>query len=643
MNEWFKRDEGLASRYSGHVLKRQKVGDLDVLRISPHIDGIPVIGAERVLGFNRNAQKWVYGAIHGKASEVGKLVKRQSAQDFILNADDAISKARDYALHLSATQKTANAEQQYLVTDSGLRPVWRVVDFSELSRGRTCRVIDAQTGQLISSVPLTRHVSGLVYPELSWPQFGVKPSPVTLDAVTATQNANFGIRGSDFQSSNTCFAYRCANNDTHGNCNESQSICVDVDASMTEGVDYFTATSYFTTDSRFVDLNTDWQAKGYVNNTIYMAWKKAPVFATRLKKPLDGVWGSDFSFSNYTGYEQTDSFAELQTYHFLSKHMDFMRNLLGDTQFCLIGTGVNCSTANPTNNRTATPFDYPMRYVVNYQGIQTWPDSNSKYPDFITQLSKGLGTNISNPIVFDQHTDYDNAYFSDSNFQPPVNGSEWRNCSNGQCVSIEDSVFDYFAFGQSSTTADWSLNNCVVFHELVHAFVNNFIPGLPWYVWTSSGISSDPGAMNEGWADYFSTIHCGISDFRKTYNGRPLRNMDNSLTCADAVGEVHSDGLVFNGGLWKVREAIPSTGSLNVSNQRDFDLIVLHALSLGHITDNFASQYNAILSLLAQDRVLNVLVPYATQVFSQRVIKCTRVKTYTESMDTTYYLPSARF
>eukprot|EP00842_Homolaphlyctis_polyrhiza_P006923 jgi/Hompol1/81/HPOL_005215-RA len=660
---WRQSDPELGTHSPGWTLaSHHAVGNARVLRIRPAVHGLPVIGADRVLALDAESLAWSHLAVHGGSLASDHLAYSNQQQDldpdqpsnqhkvtqnnnddgwypdapgFILSSSQAVRISRRSAAHpargIHSDVADAVAEPLFLSRKNTLlTPIWRIVDNAHLSRDRFIRYIDARSGQIVATIPLVHHLGihkGYAYGELSQPTFGQRPPLVTLLNVTSPinpvgngNNGNHSIAGRDFRSSNTCYAYKCENGAANGDCDETQSICVDPNKAMT--------------------------ADGYIDGTIYMAWKNAPVFASRLNQPApdangDRTWGTDIDFAHLDGTETNDALAELQVYHYASTHALFMRNLLQDPTLCLVGTGPNCTQVDPVTNRTATRFDTPMRLLVNLQSVKTWPDPGSPYLDMFAQLDKGLGKNMSYPITFYEHTDYANAYFSGSNYQPLTNGTDQRNCTLGACVSIEDSYFPYIAMGQTSTS-DWALNNCIVFHELTHTFVHKFIYDLPWVVWSPDGLMSDPGAINEAWADYFAAIHCQVSDFTKTYNGHPIRNLDNSLTCADVVGEVHADGMVFSGALWEVRKSIPSTPPLTNSSFVLYDRIILKALMMGHSTDTFDSQLRLVLSLLSQDATLNVLVPLATSVFSRRVFNCRRRLQITEASDPTFSLPTAQ-
>lgn len=212
----------------------------------------------------------------------------------------------------------------------------------------------------------------------------------------------------------------------------------------------------------------------------------------------------------------------------------------------------------------------------------------------------------------------------------------------GSCVSISDVPVQIFGYGHGAENGDWALNDCINYHEVGHALVAKLLPNFSSFILTSDGVKSDPGAMNEGWADYFASALCGVADYRVgTYHGRPNRSLKNELTCVDLVGEVHADGSVFAGGLWAVRESMPE------NLRTDFDKLILRALSLSGNDEQFSDQYNRILELLenslnSTNAGLSNYTQLAREEFGKRVLGCTPVGTYTDSDTPTFFLPSAR-
>ncbi|KAJ3103118.1 hypothetical protein HDU96_009401, partial [Phlyctochytrium bullatum] len=551
-------------------------------------------------------------------------------------------------------------------TSADLRPAYRIVDPNLPSSERSVRYVDAETGFLLAEVPLVHHASekGYVFGEtfVVGKLPGARPPLTDLLDVTVpiTSNGGMSIRGKDFRIFGTCQAFRCANGTGRtgnrtgldGSCTDEGTQCVNLPDSFTsngfnlpEGVN--TSPLYFTADGRYIDLDRNWTADGFPDGRILVKWTEATIFAPRIRRPEPGageeqpVWGSDTKFSEYYGSEFNDTFAELQAYHSMTMHMKFMRELIGDPNFCLIGKGPNCTDVDPVQNISATPWTRQLHVAVNYVDL---PSTSEDGLDLLDQLELGRGKTADNPILVSGVQPYGDAFFSGSGFQPPLDppnstlDAAWfGDCKDKDCAMISKTPFSYIAMGQN-LRFDWSLNQCIVFHELTHAFVSKFIPDLPGFAWTERGLQSDPGAMNEAWADYFASIHCGVSNFFTSYNGQPRRNLNNNVDCSFMVGGVHNDGQIFSGALWTLRKSLPDDVT-----RRKFDQIVLTALTLGQPTDGFASQFRLIHTLLKNSTVpqLASLAPIAYKEFDRREFSCQRVTNYQETMDSTFGLPGA--
>lgn len=510
------------------------------IRTKWKFQNIPAITMLDTISLQIPEFNFIYVAVHADV-HAGRLLRREASiypeleQGQILSANKKLSGIRT----ISESSKV-DAEKIWL---NGVL-AWKVTDYGVPILSRRINYLDAYTGELITFKLVVAHDTGYAYP-IGPPLLSTRPPLIDLiDVISPTStNGGYSIKGANFQSSNFCFAYKCANgsNSTNGSCNELESICADTTG--IKDIDYFTYDYSFLTDGRYIDLNRNWTSEGYPDGNLIMKWENAPVVAPRLKQPNDLYWGSDIDFSKFEAGSQVDAFDELQAYHYMTLHKKFMTNLLNtnDSTFCLLGSGLNCLNTDPVSNRSANLHTRQLKLIVNYQSINTNPDKTSNYADILTQIAQGRGKSVSRPITFDQSTSYSDAYFYSGSFENDdmlLN----RSCSRGQCLSTQEAIFPHFAFGQTSSS-DWALNVCIVFHELTHAFVYKYIPDLPSYVWVANGVSSEPGAMNEAWADYFAAIHCGTGDFRTTYNGKPNRDIDNELSCVDFVGEVHTVSL----------------------------------------------------------------------------------------------------
>ena len=163
---------------------------------------------------------------------------------------------------------------------------------------------------------------------------------------------------------------------------------------------------------------------------------------------------------------------------------------------------------------------------------------------------------------------YDNAYFR-----------RGRETSDGTFVSPE------LVFGQGSA-GDFAYDADVIIHELGHFAV--WTQGGPSSVRGSvHGSSAEPGALNEGLADYFAAIRTGdpeIGTYSGESLGRPyIRTLAGDARCPDDVyGQVHADSQPFSQALWQART------TLDPALQPLLDRSVVDALPLMGSTGDFA-------------------------------------------------------
>jgi len=141
-------------------------------------------------------------------------------------------------------------------------------------------------------------------------------------------------------------------------------------------------------------------------------------------------------------------------------------------------------------------------------------------------------------------------------------------------------------FGQGSII-DFAYDADVVTHELGHWAV--WMQGGPSHVRSSvHGASAEPGALNEGLADYFAAIRQDdpiIGAYSGDGLGRPyIRTLDGDASCPHAIyGQVHADSQPFSQALWGFRT------TLSADEQAILDRSVVDALpvigSQGGFTD----------------------------------------------------------
>lgn len=151
-------------------------------------------------------------------------------------------------------------------------------------------------------------------------------------------------------------------------------------------------------------------------------------------------------------------------------------------------------------------------------------------------------------------------------------------------------------FGQGSTS-DFAYDADVVYHELTHGAV--FAVGGPRMLsWDAHGISVESSALNEGFADYFSSIRQGdpvvgeYAGLRWAPEGGGIRDLELDARCPNfLVGQQHNDSQPWSGALWEIRTALSPEQALV------FDQVVFNVLA--ELADD-ASLQDATAALLAR-------------------------------------------
>jgi hypothetical protein len=106
------------------------------------------------------------------------------------------------------------------------------------------------------------------------------------------------------------------------------------------------------------------------------------------------------------------------------------------------------------------------------------------------------------------------------------------------------------------TKIDYAYDGDVVYHELGHAVVQTTAKLVLTLHFDSQGATMQPGAANEGLADFLSSSVTGDPAVGEYAGGMgAIRNLANARTCDDMLtNEVHEDSLPLSGALWEARE-----------------------------------------------------------------------------------------
>ena len=164
--------------------------------------------------------------------------------------------------------------------------------------------------------------------------------------------------------------------------------------------------------------------------------------------------------------------------------------------------------------------------------------------------------------------------------------------------SREDSI----VLGQG-TDIDLSYDAEIIYHEFTHAVIDTMISMLGDTM-DEYGAVVDPGAINEGFADFFSSVYSGDSHMADYAGSRlggedgeiAMRELDNELVCPGYMwGEVHQDSMHFSGALWDMYQALHDT---ETDNTQEIMAAVISGIAQLGQQPSFTEAGNAVLSAI---------------------------------------------
>lgn len=588
------------SNASSALVRQQSFGAMRIVQMRPILEGLPVWGADRSFVWSEKTLKNV---------QIGAaLVKKNQ---FRLDETDALIAALTKGNIKGSLLRDPTVEKYENLTvkgwlslqKDGVRAVYKVRIPTLALADLVDLYIDADTGSVLLRQPVAKFDAvpppddaGVEDTDAGDPAddagtpVELPPAPTKALVFQYAPNANGvnsadlvevdlqgllpaevggHLRGQYFETFNCCKEYVCL--DGSGECEVNQRRCATADDE-----DPITSELAIAIPTDALPINLPFQgtihARTVFCTEIPTAVSQGPTGdreAGWFEIPVDQAREQNL---NAGLASEVDAFAEVQVYASTSDYFKHIRSVLDDPTFCLGGDSMQC-------DETGAP-------VVGEDGLPVRPfhiSTNMLFPainvqDLLNQFGQGRGLTPGNPLRIEDYARLDNAAFV-----PALQGGPVQIPPEFQALADAfNRPFDSNIYFQGAR--DFSYDGDVVRHEFTHAIVHAFKPNLLSVFRDNQGSHAEPGAMNEGWADYFSS----------SFNNDPLtgeygavglgelaiRNADNDKKCPDdIIGEVHADSEPWSGALWEIREAATQINTPDAVKTLDRALLAALALS----------------------------------------------------------------
>lgn len=661
---WLNLDPELSNADALDV-RAQRVGPRTVVRVTPLIEGIRVEGADRILSLGSEAVR---------AEVQGRLVRRGS---FAISPEQATAAAAERVSGNLFTDPTVErlggfARRVWLAERDGVRAAYRVRVPTLDIRAASDVWVDAQTGTILRRQRIARFQSadagtpdggsvdaGVVdageMPDSGLADAGVfdagdpvdagldvdagptpaapanarvfvfSPAPggvsnadlsdVVLPGLRPAQAGGY-LRGEFMETYNCCKEYVCL--DGSDTCEPELRRCATADDEET-----IPSTLSLEIPGELLPAPANQLERLYVK-TVFCAelpalqstdegWYPTPVDQTRAQNNLAGL------------ASEVDAFAEVQAYYTTMQYFAHLRAVLGDPTFCLGGDSMQCddegNAALGEDGAPVRPFHISVNFLfpqLDFQGV-------------FGQFTQGKGLSAGNPIEINDFQRLDNAAFI-----PALEGGPIQVPSElSPLLEVFSRPFDSNLYFQGAR--DFAYDGDIVAHEFTHALVHSFVPGLQSLSRDEWGAHAEPGAMNEGWSDYFSASFTDDSKTGEygavgiTGGELGLRDADNTKRCPDdIIGQVHADSETWTGALWDIRKAVQYANPADVAK---LDQALLAALAEASNDEDMATQAARVIDV-GEEALGASFREVAEEAFAaHNVIDCERVVALTSLDD----------
>jgi hypothetical protein len=630
------------------TVKAHRIGSRFIVRITPIVQGVSVEGADRTVAIGADGVRQTDG-VGQSLAPLGTF--GVPSHEAMLTAFSSV--AGGLVGDVTVERVDGFARQVWLASPAGLRPAWRVrVPTWQLADLRDVWV-DAVDGSVIKSQPVARMgvapvpTAARVF-EYAPAADGARLTDLVDVTLSGLRPAAVGgtLRGDHFETANCCKFVVC--NDASADCLQRLGpgeVASDVATCATQDdIDADVAIESVIQPANGIPRDTLPIPAQFVNAVPDPLFVKV-VFCAEIPRahsqPADGASPAGWFFTPVDGDRanavkcgvagadpigcaaEQDEFAEVQVYHGSQVFFEHVRTVLQDSAFCLGGLSQQCDpdTGAPVLGDDGEPVR-PFHIATNVLFPKL--DFNALIAQVAPPpLGAGLGATAGNPVVIDDFQRLPNAAFV-----PALEGGPVQIPPELQAIaSLFNRPFDSNVYFQG--TRDFAYDGDVTRHEFSHAIVHSFVPGLGSLGRDGFGSNAESGALNEGWADYFSSSFINnptVGDYAGQGLGGSaetgLRDNDNTKRCPeDTIGQVHADSEPWAGALWAIREQHRTDGG----DVAALDRALLEAMALSandeDLTDAAGRAEAAIRTTIGAG-----LADFAnTEFVSRGVLNCFRV------------------
>lgn len=610
-----------------------RFGRRAIVRGRVFLGDVPVEGADRILRFDRHGGVWVL-----TSAETPVPLRRDAEEPFRVGLETAVQ-----AAHAAVARQSATLFIPKEAAPAFARPVWRVVadHLEPFFRVRVPTVVLSEMrdvwvhGRSGAVYLVERSARSQEAPTAAQAFLWVPSRDRPLDTQTRSVDL-FGLidnpigaplEGEHIFTANCCKKYTCR--DGGSDCSPSdrnEALCADRSApdaltsSVTAGFPAEWLRAFGVDPAGFPDGVVHVQLP--VCAELPRARSKTPEgrepewFTVPIDVPRDAVLEQGLA-------SEEDPFVEIQTYHSTERFFQHLRTVLEDPSFCLADSTMKCDANGRALRDAEGRPEHPFHISTNFLMPDAFSQSALANVGF-QLLAQQRGRTRDNPVVISDFARFDNAVFLPAFDAPPVDVPDVLAPLVAQFARPYDSNI-YFQ-GQ----LDFGYDGSVIFHEFGHAIVHTYNPDLGAFRKDRYGASAAPGALNEGWSDYFSSSFrddpaigaYGAAGLRE--GELALRNADNQERCPEDIhGRVHDDSEPWSAALWSLRQRVIDTqGEAGV---RRLDRVLWNAVAESAMQEDFGRQTERV-HRLVEAEFGPELAAEAEQLFAARQLSdCERV------------------